>query len=220
MQELEKPNPLIKTAVKKTPVYYYLLTFVYLSVAIILGLVGLKIERLGQERFITKVLILFIIFLILFYIFLSSLFIYFLIAFAFCTFVFLYIDKSTYFLESKFNFYTNERWNDAISAGKTWFRFGIIAAIIALFIAIIQVQIFQGGMGGFNEPYNSCAEFSQDGKNTCLLILPLTRTIGQRLSIIMNFYSGQAFLWFGFFSVVIIHGNDLSKSIKYLIKRR
>lgn len=219
MEELDKAKTLIKTPVKKPPVYYYLLTFVYLSVAIVLGLVGFKIERLGEKNFSAKVLALFITILLIFYIFLSQFFLAVLVVFAFCTFVFLYIDKSTYYLESKFNFYTSERWSDAINAGKTWFRFGILAVIVSLFVATIQIQLFQGGRGGLNEPYTSCAEYSHDGTNTCLLTVPLTRPIGERLSKIMAFYSGQAFLWFGFFSVVVIHRDKLNKSFRYILKK-
>ena len=222
MQEETKTKLFTKpsVSVKNTPIYYYLLTFIYLSVAIFLGLLGFKINYLGENRFSLKVFSLFLIFLLISLIIIPSFILYFLIVFTFCTFAFLYIDKSGYFSESKFNFYTGERWNDAISAGKVWFRFGLAAAVIALFIAIFQVQVFQGGRGGLNEQYSYCAQVAQDGSNTCLLSVALTRPIGLRLSQLINIYSGQAFLWGGLVFVLIKHGSNLNKSITYLIEKR
>lgn len=210
-------NQFLNNISKTLPAYYFL-TFFYLGLSIIFSLVGLKINLLGEKWFSAKVIIIFFIILTLFSALIPFFTFYLIIPLVFCTFAFIYINKDAYLLESKYNFYTSQRWNDAISAGKTWFIYGSLLAILGLILALVQVQVFQEGIGGLNEQYNKCVVFSKDGSNACLTEITLTKPIGDRLITVINLYAGQAFIFGGLFFVIIKKGSSLNKSFVYLVQ--
>ena len=193
---------------------YYLIAFLYLSVAIILSFAGLKLENLGSKWFKAKITIIFLLFLLLLRIFLPFFVVYILIPFIFCAAAFIYVDKREHTADGKFTYYTNERWEGVIKIGKNWFFYGSIAVLAAIIFAIIQVQVFQGGRDGLFVEYKRCIEWSYD-RTTCLLEAPIPQTVGTRLAKLMILYSGQAFIWTGLFFVIKKDGKRILKRFSY-----
>ncbi len=192
---------------------YYLLTFLYMSVAIFLSFFKLPLNIINEPRFRLKVGLIFFVTLIILMILFPNFYIYFFAPLVFCTVVFIFADRNTFYAEGKFNYYyNNERWNNVVKAGRDWFIFGLITSFLALLVAVIQVQVFQGGMGGINQEYTRCIEYSADG-TSCLLESPVTQLIGSRLATLITWYGGQAFIWGGLFFVLVKHGGKISREL-------
>jgi hypothetical protein len=108
----------------------------------------------------------------------------------------LLIDKKAHFADGKFSYFADEVWKNILIFCKNWFKYGLLGSLVGLLIAIIQVQVFQGGNGGLFALKNICIEYSADA-TSCLLNGTSTQVIGDRLAIVMLIYCGQAFIWAG-----------------------
>lgn len=192
----------------------YLLTFFYMGTAIIFSLFNQSQSRLGQKWFVQKNVLFILLILIIIEIFFPSLFIYLIIPLLFCTAIFIHKDKNTHPLIGRLDYYNNQRWNAVVEAGKDWFKYGAIAGLIGIIIAVVQVQLLQGGQGGLFLIYNKCIELSADGSGTCLLTGDTIQIIGDRLAWLMNFYAAQGFLWVGLFFVIKKDLGKINKSFE------
>jgi len=175
---------------------YYIVALFYIATDLILSLLHLNINKLGQRIQTVKVIVLFLIVLILVNIFFPSLTIYFLIPITVSGILFLLCDKGNHFAGEKFMYFIDETWQNILNFGKNWFKFGLLGSLVGIIIAIIQVQFFQGGNGGFFTMKNVCIEYSANGTD-CLLNGSYQQIIGDRLAFVILIYGGQAFIWAG-----------------------
>jgi hypothetical protein len=183
--------------IKSIELMYYILAFFYIATDFILSVIHWDINKLGQRRRTAKVIILFLVVLILINIFFSSLTIYFLIPITSSVILFLLIDKNAHYVAgSKFSYFADEVWKNILTFCKNWFGYGLLGTLVGLLIAILQVQIFQGGNGGLFALKNICIEYSANATD-CLLKGTSTQIIGDRLALVMLIYGGQAFIWTG-----------------------
>ena len=182
--------------ITSTEFIYYILSFFYIATDFILSVVHWDINKLGQRRQTAKVIILFLVVLILVNIFFSKLTIYFLIPIVFSGVLFLLVDKKAHFAGGKFSYFADEVWKNILTFCKNWFWYGLLGSLVGLLIAIIQVQVFQGGSGGLFALKDICIQYSANG-SACLLNGSSTQIIGDRLALVILIYSGQAFIWAG-----------------------
>ena len=175
---------------------YYVLCFFYVSTAISLSLIKWNLEKLGFNKLTVKVIVYFLVFLFLLNLFFPSLTFSFLIPLFVSSVLFILSEKKTHFQDGYFMYFVDPTWQDILIFGKNWFKFGLIGAFIGLIIAIIQVQILQGGVGGFFTLSDKCVELGANGTG-CLLSVPSSQIIGDHLAYVIGLYAGQAFIWTG-----------------------
>lgn len=178
---------------------YYVLCFFYVSTAISLSLIKQNLDILGQSKLTGKVIVYFLVFLFLLNLFFPSLTFSFLTPLFVSTILFILSEKKVHFQDGYFRYFVDSAWQDVLAFGKNWFKYGLIGALVGLIIAIIQVQIFQGGVGGFFTPTNKCVELGANGTG-CLLSVFSSQVIGDRLVYVVGLYARQAFIWIGLIS--------------------